>query len=67
MSSINVLPEFVPPDTLRISKVIIGGFERPLAECVSPEAPLQVRLKPDDYETPIQVVLQQIAENQEVT
>jgi hypothetical protein len=52
---------------LRISKVIIGGFERPLAESVSPEAPFQVRLKPDDYETPIQVVLQQIAENQEVT
>ena len=67
MSSINVLPDFVPPDTLRISKVIIGGFERPLADSVFPEAPFQVRLKPDDYETPIQVVLQQIAENQEVT
>ena len=63
MSSINVLPDFVPPNTLRISKVTIGGFERPLAECVSPEAPFQVRLKQDDYDTTIEVVLQQIAGN----
>jgi mannose/cellobiose epimerase-like protein (N-acyl-D-glucosamine 2-epimerase family) len=59
LKAINVLPDFMPPDRLRVSRIVIDGLERPLDRCIAAEFPFQIRLQENDFEVPIQITLQQ--------